>query len=170
VLTEEDGAIGRPVGSEGEDGVVLCNNRPDVRIEGRRSRVGWAVEPWPNPETDDNVADSGVESPSFRGRSLFDGLGGGLSPSSPLSYLSLPSPSGSNIFAKFRPTFGELLNRFASSACVGVARDSPVAVRTTPFIAEGMGLLYGRVIGVEMSGKGAGCRLGSLDCCCFGVA
>ena len=46
-------------------------------------------------------------------------------------------PSKSKILAKFNPTFGEHLERFASSACEGVARVSPVDVKTTPFMAEG---------------------------------
>jgi hypothetical protein len=39
---------------------------------------------------------------------------------------------------KISPTFGERLNKLTSSAGEGVARISPVEVRTTPFIAEGM--------------------------------
>jgi hypothetical protein len=79
------------------------------------------------------------------------GLGGGLSASdSALAALSLlsslnPFPSsdfacsGSDlkISAKPSPTLGLWLNSFTSSVGEGVARVSPVAVRMTPFMAEG---------------------------------
>lgn len=68
------------------------------------------------------------------GRSRFEGEGGIPSSSESLAPSSA-SASKSNIFAKSRPTFGELTNR--SSAGAGVARGCPVCVRITPFIAEG---------------------------------
>lgn len=67
---------------------------------------------------------------------------------------SSSSSPKSKIFAKFNPTLGESLNKLANSAGVGVARISPVAVRTTPFIAEGMQSLFaGRVTGVARDGN-----------------
>ena len=66
------------------------------------------------------------------------------SPTTPLSSPTAPPPRSrftvapeSKIFAKSKPTFGELLNRFDSSFGLGVDTTSPVVVRTTPFIAEG---------------------------------
>lgn len=72
------------------------------------------------------------------------------------------------IFAKFKPTFGDESKSFASSGGAGVASVSPVAVRTTPFIAEGKKSLgVGRCIGVSREairtetgvgcGRGVGC-------------
>ena len=142
----------KPVGSETEEGtglVLFSVGRLDVLMEGLRSRVGGAVA---DVEADDPGSDTAVPlsfdrleiSLSF----LEVGLGGGLWCSTvdgtpaglPLrlsSSSSSPSPK-SKILAKLSPTLGELLNRLANSAGVGVASISPVAVRTTPFIADGM--------------------------------
>lgn len=97
------------------------------------------------------------------------GLGGGLSASSALSSTSSASRNrgsdvflalGSNIFVKFKPTLGDSTKSLARSPEAGVARISPVEVRTTPFIAEaGVGLKNfptGRAAGVVSPGKGLG--------------
>lgn len=111
-----------PVGSDVGPGRVT-----DRRIDGRRKRDGGAVEDCAG------ACCVGVES-DFR----TEGDGGSSasvssSPSDPSSECS----SKSNIFAKLSPTFGELTKRLANSAGEGVATVSPVAVKTTPFIAEG---------------------------------
>lgn len=118
------------------------------------------VEEDPEPEeVEDPVSDNSVLSLSlsfsFRSCSFLAlGLGGGLSASSDsvlsvlnlLSFLSPLSPllrvpgsrgSDSKILVKPSPTRGLWLKSFASSVGDGVARVSPVAVRTTPFMAEG---------------------------------
>lgn len=132
----------------------VCEGRTvDDLIDGRRSRVGGgsafvltepASELEPSPFSFERLSRSFLEL----------GLGGGLCGSSSLFSFSPSSSSSasskSKILAKFKPTLGEALNRFTSSAGVGVARVSPVSVRTTPFIAEGMKLVYaGRVMGVS---------------------
>ena len=64
-----------------------------------------------------------------------DGLGGGPSVSvsdSPPSPAPSSLSSKSKILAKFKATFGDFAKRFG----IGVARGSPVAVSTTPFMAE----------------------------------
>jgi len=120
-----------PVGSEVDAGSPgRCMDR---RIEGRRRRVGGT------PLDESRCC---VDFDSDFTRSRIEGEGGGPSASdssSARSDPSSPSPppfSKSNIFVKFKPTLGELMNRFVSSAGVGVARASPVVVKTTPFIAE----------------------------------
>lgn len=103
----------------------------DRRIEGRRNRDGGAT-------TDNDCCDWIIDD----GGSAFariEGDGGGPSASeskSPSSPALSPSSPKSKILAKFKPTFGELTNKFASSAGVGVANASPVAVKMTPFIAD----------------------------------
>jgi len=69
----------------------------------------------------------------------------GLDPFSPLSH-----SSQSKILPKFSPTLEEHLNKLTSSTGVGVASNSPVEVRTTPFMAEGKeSICMGREIGVS---------------------
>lgn len=142
-----------------------------VRIEGRRRRVGGALDAIVVTVTavdDDEDAES-EEAPSeeeccpsrllpFALFFLELGLGGGLSSRVGSIFTGMPvlsSPSSSpdsksNIFPKFKPTLGELLNNLATSVGVGVARLSPVAVRTTPFIADGANSGFGgRVRGVK---------------------
>lgn len=108
------------------------------------------------------------------------GLTGGLPPSLPLSLppplLSRFSAAKSKILAKFNPTLGDELNKLESSAGLGVARTSPVVVRTTPFIADGSESVYdGRVMGVSRTlGKacwvdedfGVACESCCCCCCC----
>ena len=121
-------------------------------IEGRRSRVGGGAFVLAEPASELEPSPFSFERLS---RSFLEvGLGGGLCVSSSFFSFSPSSSSSasskSKILAKFKPTFGEALNRFTTSAGVGVARVSPVSVRTTPFIAEGMKLVYaGRVMGVS---------------------
>lgn len=109
----------------------------------------------PAEDVDDPVSDNSALSFSFSFHSrsfLTVGLGGGESTSSDsvsvlavLSLLSslngpsrgLSSRSDSRIFVKPSPTRGLWLNKLTSSLGVGVTSVSPVAVRTTPFIAEG---------------------------------
>lgn len=174
---EEADRAASPVGSDADEGRlrVFCigGRCADVRIEGLRSLVGGAV-------VDVEAEDDDSGSDDFRSRScpltlppfsltfLVLGLGGGLRSRSAFtltlelcavlgvwSSSSSSSPSSkSKIFVKLSPTLGELLKSFANSAGVGVARVSPVAVRTTPFIAEGMYVLgTGRVTGVAIDGK-----------------
>lgn len=136
----------RLVGSDVEEGRVAVpfsvGRLADNRIEGRRRRVGGAVD---DPGSDIEPLLS-FGRPNFSLSFLALGLGGGVrcslragTPAGvPLSSSSSSPSSKSNIFAKFSPTLGELLNNLANSAGVGVARVSPVAVRTTPFMADGM--------------------------------
>jgi len=119
------------VGSEVEAGSPgHCQDR---QIEGQRRRVGGTLldESRCCVDFNSDFARSRIEGEG--GRSLASDLSSARSdPSSPPS-----SPfSKSNIFVKFKPTLGELMNKFVSSAGVGVARASPVVVKTTPFIAE----------------------------------
>jgi hypothetical protein len=120
-----------PVGSEVDAGSP--GRWTDRRMEGRRRRVGGT------PADESRCC---IDFDSDFARSRIEGEGGGPSTSdssSPRSDPSSPSPflfSKSNIFAKFKPTLGEFTNKFVSSAGVGVVRVSPVAVKTTPFIAE----------------------------------
>jgi len=66
-----------------------------------------------------------------------------------MSTIFCPS-SKSKIFAKLRPTFGDESNNLVNSVGAGVARVSPVAVRTTPFMAEGRKATdVGRTTGVS---------------------
>lgn len=168
------GVAERPVGSEADDGRVADlagNGRCAVaRIDGLRRRVGGAVVEAgcavavaDDDEVDDPLSDDdGTSSASLLcARSPFSfsfrrlGLGGGLQPS------SLPSLSKSKIFAKFNPTLGELVKSVASSDGAGVANVSPVAVSTTPFIADGIkSSFWKRVTGVATDGKGCGTRTG----------
>ena len=148
-----------------------------VRIEGRRRRVGGALDVvvvvvvTVTAADDDDEDVESEEAPSERERCpsrllhfallfLELGLGGGLSSRVGSIFTGvlglLPSSSSSspdsksNIFPKFKPTLGELSNSFATSVGVGVARLSPVAVRTTPFIADGTNSGFGgRVRGVK---------------------
>lgn len=142
-----------------------------MRMDGLRSRVGGAlivvvvVVDELDEADEDPASDDGSRS---LGR-VFDfvfsflelGLGGGLCSNfaalftgvPPLSFSSSLSPK-SKILVKFNPTFGELLKRFTSSAGLGVANVSPVAVSTTPFIADGIKSLFAeRPIGVARDGK-----------------
>ena len=76
------------------------------------------------------------------------------------------SPSSkSKIFAKLSPTFGDESNSLVNSVGAGVARVSPVAVSTTPFMAEGKNAAcVGRTVGVSRAeiriGVGAGLGVG----------
>jgi len=164
------------------------------RIEGLRILVGGGgarpaeVAPVEDEdEEEDEVSSlspfdfSCVRSLSF----LTLGLGGGLSKSLfiPPFLLALLS-SKSKIFPKFSPTFGDLLKSLTSSAGEGVARISPVVVRTTPFIAEGIKSEgRARVTGVSIAvdgncderGRGVGWDDGWVSnlrrrCCWVGVA
>lgn len=142
--------INWPLGSEVDVGKEL-----DLRMEGRRRRVGGADDEDASVGLDeaDGIAIFGSSRDPVRSLSLrILGLGGGLSPASPPC--SCSSPSKSNILQKFSPTLGELSNSFVSCGGAGVASVSPVAVRTTPFIAETMtSSKCWRVAGVVRVGK-----------------
>jgi hypothetical protein len=126
------------------DALFNGGRRVDVRIEGLRSRVGGGA----GEGCRSLVVDPEDDALSALRRSRFDGEGGGLSAAcSP----SATSSSKSNIFAKSNPTLGEFTNRFASSAGVGVASGSPVVVKTTPFIAEGINSV-GNFITLRLTG------------------
>lgn len=117
-----------------------------------------------DPESDaEDVGDSWSDNSfpftfSFHSLSfLLVGLGGGESVSDPvplplrltinffspffsfplLFFAVLPESSDSKILVNPSPTLGVCANRVVSSVDEGVARVSPVAVRITPFIAEG---------------------------------
>lgn len=125
-----------PVGSEVEaGGFVRCRDR---RIEGLRRRVAGAAAKVADEELEldeEELLDSRcVETGSAL---CIKGEGGGPSASdSPSSPKPSPPSSKSNIFAKLSPSLGELAKMFVISPGAGVASVSPVAVRTTPFIAD----------------------------------
>ena len=144
-----------PAGSDVDAGNVAGWLRDArARVEGRRILVGGGAATvsccfrgFAEPVLDEDVETSDdasslslslslVFSPSSL--ELGDELAPPFSSRCWASFSQLSPSSKSKIFPKFSPTLGERLNRLTSSAGEGVASISPVVVRTTPFIAEGI--------------------------------